>query len=149
MLWKSAFESVSGWPMPCGAWSKGITGTPVSSVGLRYPVPSAPLSYCTEPGCSVKVPRGKCPQHAKDRRRFSKGQTHYGLVRWRRLREEVLQAHPFCVIKGPRCTLVSDTVDHKIPHRGDERLMYQRSNLQACCASCHSSKTATETWHAT
>jgi 5-methylcytosine-specific restriction protein A len=35
-------------------------------------------------------------------------------------------------------------VDHIVPHRGDERLAFDRDNLQGLCKSCHDRKTATE-----
>lgn len=33
-------------------------------------------------------------------------------------------------------------VDHIIPHRGDEKLFWDRSNWQLLHSACHSSKTA-------
>jgi 5-methylcytosine-specific restriction protein A len=35
-------------------------------------------------------------------------------------------------------------VDHIIPHRGDEKLFWDRDNWQALCKSCHDHKTWTE-----
>lgn len=32
----------------------------------------------------------------------------------------------------------ANTVDHKIPHRGDEKLFWRRSNWQSLRAPCHS-----------
>jgi hypothetical protein len=37
-------------------------------------------------------------------------------------------------------------VDHKIPHRGDEQLAFDRANLQAMCKPHHDGKTARETF---
>jgi 5-methylcytosine-specific restriction endonuclease McrA len=34
-------------------------------------------------------------------------------------------------------------VDHSTPHRGNEALFFERSNLHAMCKSCHDRKTAT------
>ncbi|WP_396127368.1 HNH endonuclease [Edaphobacter acidisoli] len=34
--------------------------------------------------------------------------------------------------------------DHIIPHRGDKKLFWDRSNWQPLCATCHSVKTAEE-----
>ncbi|WP_295219971.1 HNH endonuclease signature motif containing protein, partial [Ruminococcus sp.] len=35
-------------------------------------------------------------------------------------------------------------VDHIIPHRGDPHLMWDESNWQALCKSCHDWKTGSE-----
>jgi len=35
-------------------------------------------------------------------------------------------------------------VDHIIPHRGDEKLFWDRDNWQALCKRCHDQKTWTE-----
>jgi 5-methylcytosine-specific restriction enzyme A len=38
--------------------------------------------------------------------------------------------------------VVAATVaDHIVPHRGDERLHWDESNIQGLCAHCHSSTT--------
>lgn len=33
-------------------------------------------------------------------------------------------------------------VDHVVPHRGDPVLMWDESNFQSLCASCHAAKSA-------
>jgi 5-methylcytosine-specific restriction protein A len=39
------------------------------------------------------------------------------------------------------CGRVADMVDHKVPHRGDKRLFWSRSNWQPMASSpCHSSR---------
>lgn len=40
--------------------------------------------------------------------------------------------------------MAATVVDHIIPHRGDQKLFWDRSNWQALCKSCHDSKTMTE-----
>lgn len=47
-----------------------------------------------------------------------------------------LKAHPHCVM----CGAPSHVVDHKTPHKGDKRLFWSRSNWQALCTPCHSSR---------
>jgi 5-methylcytosine-specific restriction protein A len=136
--------------MPCGAWSKGITGTRASSVGVRYPVPSAPLSYCTEPGCSVKVPRGRCAPHQQQarqhQRRYYTGTpgVNYGRP-WQRKAKAFLteDAHIWCV----QCHALATEVDHRIPHKNDPVLFWDRRNWQPLCKPCHSAKTASELHH--
>ena len=59
-----------------------------------------------------------------------------------------LRAHPECEIKnicgGRIPNNLATEVDHRtrIAERPDLRLVW--SNLQACCKSCHSAKTANE-----
>ena len=65
--------------------------------------------------------------------------------RWRKERELFLAAHPFCAecLKNGIHTAATD-VDHIVPHKGDKRLFWDKSNWQALCHSCHSRKTASE-----
>lgn len=39
---------------------------------------------------------------------------------------------------------VATVVDHKIPHKGDMRLFWDRNNWQAMAKVCHDRKTAQE-----
>jgi 5-methylcytosine-specific restriction enzyme A len=48
----------------------------------------------------------------------------------------------------PRLPDVATTVDHTVPHRGNETLFWDRGNLKAMSAAHHSRKTAGETMHA-
>lgn len=57
-------------------------------------------------------------------------------TKWERERAEYLKTHPRCVM----CGAPSRVVDHVTPHRGDRRLFWQRSNWQALCTPCHSSR---------
>jgi 5-methylcytosine-specific restriction protein A len=40
--------------------------------------------------------------------------------------------------------VAASVVDHIVPHRGDERLMWSESNWQSLCKPCHDAKTARE-----
>lgn len=71
-------------------------------------------------------------------------QTQYKYTRlynnpaWRRLRDSVLKEHPLCTYcEEAGHVTAADTVDHYIPHRGDEKLFWDRGNLRACCTPCH------------
>lgn len=60
-------------------------------------------------------------------------------------RREYLTAHPLCV----KCMAdgryrKATVVDHIVPHRGDERLFWDRSNWQALCKRHHDLKTGNE-----
>jgi hypothetical protein len=51
----------------------------------------------------------------------------YSLQRWKKLRRAYLAQHPLCECG---CGYASVEVDHRVPHRGDPRLMWDWSNLQ-------------------
>jgi 5-methylcytosine-specific restriction protein A len=63
--------------------------------------------------------------------------------RWKRLRLAFLRQHPLCMC-DEGCNQPATEVDHKIPHRGDEALMWDWDNLQSLTKECHSRKTARE-----
>lgn len=63
----------------------------------------------------------------------------YG-ARWQRARKRHLQAHPLCVMCQAQGRVTAATVvDHKEPHRGDDRLFWDETNWQSLCAHHHSS----------
>jgi 5-methylcytosine-specific restriction enzyme A len=118
------------------------------------------MRYCSVPRCPETVRSGRCPTHAKARQqmydRYKQGDTRYDTTRWRRLRASVLAENPLCTVCEQQGQItVATVVDHRQPHRGDVRLMYDldflegkssESNLAPMCASCHGRKTAGETW---
>jgi 5-methylcytosine-specific restriction enzyme A len=94
-----------------------------------------------------------CPPGAKsaaavkaelDRQRPSAARRGYG-PRWRRARAAYLERNLLCV----RCREVgrleaATTVDHIIPHRGDQTLFWDEENWAAICKRCHDVKTVRE-----
>ena len=56
-----------------------------------------------------------------------------------------MQAHPLCCMcrKEGRYVKATD-VDHIVPHRGDLKLFWDRSNWQALCHRHHDQKTGRE-----
>lgn len=62
----------------------------------------------------------------------------YG-YKWQQARAGYLAKHPLCVFceRAGRVTEAT-VVDHRIPHRGDQALFWDRSNWQGLCAPCHS-----------
>ena len=67
-------------------------------------------------------------------------QRGYG-YRWQQERESYLRLHPLCVMcQADGVVTVANTVDHRIPHRGDEALFWDRTNWQSLCANHHSSE---------
>jgi 5-methylcytosine-specific restriction enzyme A len=65
-------------------------------------------------------------------------QRGYG-YKWQQARAQHLAANPLCI----RCEAegritVATVVDHRIPHRGDMGLFWDRSNWDSLCATHHS-----------
>ena len=81
-------------------------------------------------------------ERARDRQRNASQvwRSWYRSARWRRLRERILTRDLFTcrmcgLLHAGKGTAV---VDHVKPHRGDEVLFWQESNLQVLCKSpCH------------
>jgi len=71
--------------------------------------------------------------------------------RWQKAREWFLRQHPLCECPdcdaGRKRITPATVVDHRIPHRGDERLFWDESNWQAMAKACHDRKTAMEQGH--
>lgn len=69
--------------------------------------------------------------------------------KWRKAREQFLQEHPLCECEdcqaGAKRVTAASVVDHRIPHRGDMALFWDRSNWQAMSKPCHDRKTQAET----
>lgn len=58
--------------------------------------------------------------------------------RWAKARETYLAHHPFCVPCTKAGRRVRAThVDHKIPHRGNQQLFWDKANWEARCSTCH------------
>ena len=65
--------------------------------------------------------------------------------KWQRERRKFLDSNPFCVkcYEEGHITMAT-VVDHIKPHRGDQKLFWDRGNWQARCKRCHDRKTLTE-----
>ena len=115
-------------------------------------MPKAAPSPCRHRGCRVLVRDGSgfCDVHRKeirresDERRGSASSRGYG-SKWRAARDQYLRANPLCVRHRAEGHVVAATVvDHIVPHGGDQKLFWSRSNWQSLCKQCHDRKTATE-----
>jgi 5-methylcytosine-specific restriction protein A len=68
----------------------------------------------------------------------------YDSARWRRIRQQQLEADPLCAHCAARgLTVPADTVDHVRDHKGDEQAFWYGA-LQSLCRRCHTIKTTTE-----
>lgn len=64
----------------------------------------------------------------------------YTTPRWRRERTAFLAVNPLCIDHKNRGLVVEAViVDHRIPHRGDEILFWDKTNWQPLCKRCHDS----------
>ena len=116
-------------------------------------MPKLPGLPCRYPGCNKILESGKkgyCEEHKKrmksdyDRKRLSSYDRGYN-TRWKKYRKAFLSAHPLCV----RClennkTTAATVVDHIVPHKGNQRLFWNKENHQALCKKCHDRKSASE-----
>ena len=56
------------------------------------------------------------------------------------LRARQLRSQPLCQRHLQRGLVVpADTVNHKVPHKGDRALFADPANLESVCAACHDS----------
>lgn len=70
-----------------------------------------------------------------DKRRPNAAQRGYDGT-WQKARAYYLNKHPRCAM----CDAAAHVVDHRIPHRGDMKLFWDKSNWQALCSHCHNSR---------
>ncbi len=59
---------------------------------------------------------------------------------WKRIRQEILERDGYvCQIRGQRCTVTAEHVDHIVPvYLGGP--WYDHGNLRAACARCNTSR---------
>lgn len=63
--------------------------------------------------------------------------------KWEKARAAFLRQNVLCAEhRRQGHNVVATVVDHIVPHRGDMRLFWDRSNWQALCETCHNAKTA-------
>ena len=79
-----------------------------------------------------------------DSRRGTANQRGYN-YKWRKLRGGYLLDHPLCVLcKSEGIITSANIVDHVVPHKGDQKLFWNKRNWQSLCKRHHDIKTATE-----
>ena len=61
-------------------------------------------------------------------------------AKWRKARLGWLRKHPLCVMcEKAGHVILADVVDHKVPHRGDQKLFWSTDNWQSLCYHHHNS----------
>ena|SRR5215216_2743747 len=64
----------------------------------------------------------------------------YG-YKWQQARAGYLAKHPLCVMcKADGMVRLATVVDHKVAHRGDQGLFWDRNNWQSLCKPHHDSE---------
>ena len=109
-------------------------------------MPYAPKRPCRYPGCPNLCETGTyCEEHRKENApeslRGSAASRGYD-AKWRAARARYLRRYPLCAECMRHGRLSPATVvDHIIPHRGNERLFWDKGNWQPLCKDCHDMKT--------
>lgn len=95
---------------------------------------------CREPSCSELTKEAYCSKHKRSPN-YGRSSTKMGYnYKWQKMSKRFLAMHPLCV----ECNRLATLVDHRVPHKGNEKLFWDMSNWQPMCTSCHNRKTATE-----
>jgi len=81
--------------------------------------------------CQIVTDRARKARH--DRNRPNARQRGY-TRQWEQARAEFLRIYPYCAMCGAPASLV----DHITPHRGDQRIFWDKTNWQPLCTPCHS-----------
>ncbi|MDY8111157.1 HNH endonuclease signature motif containing protein [Fulvimarina sp. 2208YS6-2-32] len=82
--------------------------------------------------CACQIKRNAERKARHDRDRPNANARGYS-SKWREARNGFLAKHTKCV----RCGAPATVVNHRVPHKGDKRLFWSRSNWEAVCAPCH------------
>lgn len=122
-------------------------------------MPAKAFKICTKPGCNSLTKERYCVDHkqeakiqenqrkaAFDRSRGNSNQRGY-TYKWSKARALFLRLNPFCLDcerKTKGLKIKANVVDHIVPHKGDMKLFWDRSNWQPLCKRCHDIKTATK-----
>jgi 5-methylcytosine-specific restriction endonuclease McrA len=109
---------------------------------------------CARPGCNrlIDIDQRYCREHeTKAGKPYENAVRYnallYNTARWRKLREKVLQEHPYCSRCGIGKNETSLHVHHIVEPRGNEDMFFDESNLIPVCDSCHRIITAKEIWN--
>jgi 5-methylcytosine-specific restriction endonuclease McrA len=84
--------------------------------------------------CQIASHRARNKRH--DANRLSASARGYNAA-WRKARLEWLTMFPACA--HPGCNAQATTVDHIIPHRGDQAKFWDKLNWQSLCTHHHNS----------
>ena len=107
---------------------------------LRCSSPAIDGKYCKKHQFTKELkPKDKRRNRKWGRRRTKLHWTHAS-VKWHKFARAYLDENLHCV----GCGAPAEHADHILPARHFEDLIFEESNLQALCRSCHSRKTNVE-----
>lgn len=89
--------------------------------------------------CECQIKQDRDRKRRFDLKRPSARERGY-TSEWEKERAAYLSAYPTC----KRCGDTATTVDHVIPHKGNARLFWDRTNWQPLCTPCHNSAKQSE-----
>ena len=103
---------------------------------LWPPIPKRHADRC-RPVPQVRIAEGRCGMKVyKKKLRSPAARERYAMYqtpRWKRLRKQVLKAHPVCC----HCGQAPSTQADHIRHRADNATFWDWDNLQGSCAPCN------------
>lgn len=104
-------------------------------------MPMKPKRPCRHPGCPALSDGVYCEVHRGLYARENAASRGYD-GRWKSARRAYLRRNPLCAECRRNGKLTPATVvDHIVPHRGDVRLFWDKTNWQPLCKDCHDRKT--------
>lgn len=109
-------------------------------------MPTRPKKPCRHPACAALTDGTYCDKHRPLHSEAVRSASKRGYGRkWQRESKAHLREHPLCVecLKQGKYTQAT-VVDHVVPHRGDSKLFWDRSNWRSLCKRCHDRKTRRE-----
>ena len=115
-----------------------------------FRLPRRPKMPCAHPGCPALVEPGThyCKEHKALHPEYTRSASRRGYgSKWQRMSKAFLQKHPLCVEcmkEDPPKYVAATVVDHIVPHRGNQKLFWDKKNWQSLCKKHHDIKTLTE-----
>jgi 5-methylcytosine-specific restriction protein A len=84
--------------------------------------------------CACKLAGDRARKARHERKRPSARQRGY-TAEWQKARADYLQRHPYC--RRNACGRPATIVHHVVPHKGNQRLFWDRTNWMPVCQPCH------------
>lgn len=135
----------------------GAKAPPLLLGEMEFDMAMRSMHFCNHHGCNELTTNKYCAKHQAeqieqekirrnlhDQTRGSSTKRGYG-YKWQEASKGYLAHHPLCEECLQNNKLVpAKLVDHIVPHKGNQKLFWDRTNWQALCVDCHAVKTAKE-----
>lgn len=102
-------------------------------------MPSAPLKHCPKPGHPL-YSGNRCPECRREYDQRRGGARERGYTKTWEEAAKAFLARPENRLCACGCGQRADVVDHKTPHKGDQRLFWDRRNWRPMHRDCHNAK---------